>query len=221
MASETDTKAEQHFEKANELRKVADYDAAIAEYEKVMSLSPRSKIAQDAQYWMGQSYFKERRYDAALSAFEKLLTEYPENAIVPSTKLMMERVQQAKNTQSLLEAVKKGNIDLVKSLISSGANINAKDDRGMTPLHEAAYYGQREVAKVLIAKGANVNETDTAGQTPLHIAANFGAKFVPELLLANGANISARDVAGNTPLHAAAYCLEGSPTRDLLELLIA
>ncbi len=57
IASETDTKAEQHFEKANELRKLADYDAAIAEYKKVISLSPKSKIAQDAQYWIGQSHF--------------------------------------------------------------------------------------------------------------------------------------------------------------------
>lgn len=219
MASETDTKAEQHFEKANELRKAADHDAAITEYEKVIDLSPKSKIAQNAQYWIGQLYFESKRFDAALSAFQKLLDEYPANTIVPSTKQMIERVQQAKDTQSLLEAVKKGNIDLVKSLISSGANINAKDDRGMTPLHEAAYYGQREVAKVLIAKGANVNGTDTAGQTSLHIAANFGAKFVPELLLANGASISARDVAGNTPLHAAT----DSPDveKDLLELLIA
>ncbi len=96
IASETDTKAQQHFEKANELRKLADYDAAIAEYKKVISLSPNSRIAQDAQYWIGQSYFGARQFDAALSAFQKLLDEYPASTIIPSTKLMIERVQQAK-----------------------------------------------------------------------------------------------------------------------------
>jgi len=218
--SETIAEAEQHFETANELRKVADYDAAIAEYNNVMRLSPKSRIAQDALYWMGQSYFETEQYDAALSAFGRLLDEYPESAIVPSTKLMMERAEKAKDANLFLKAIKIGDIERIKKLISQGADVNAKDNRGMTPLHNAAYYGQRQVAEVLIAKGANVNGTNTAGQTPLHIAANFGAKFVPELLLANGANIRARDIAGNTPLHAATYSTDTVP-KDLLELLIA
>ncbi|GAF95273.1 unnamed protein product, partial [marine sediment metagenome] len=171
IASETDTKAEQHFEKANELRKVADYDAAITEYKKVISLSPKSKIAQDAQYWIGQSHFGAGQFDAALSAFEKLLDEYPTSKIVSSTKLMIERAEKAKDANLFLKAIKKGDIERIKKLISQGADVNAKDNRGMTPLHKAAYYGRRQMAKVLIAKGANVNGTDTAGQTPLHIAA--------------------------------------------------
>ena len=48
--------AEQHFEKANELLKSMDYEGAIAEYGKVISLSTGSKVAQDAQYWIGQSH---------------------------------------------------------------------------------------------------------------------------------------------------------------------
>jgi cytohesin len=218
VASEKDTKAEQSFQKANELRKVADYDGAIAEYEKTISLSPNSRIAQDAQYWIGQSHFEAGQFDAALSAFEKLLDEYPTSKIVSSTKRMIERAEKAKDASLFLKAMKKGDIEGIKKLISQGADVNAKDNRGMTPLHKAAYYGRRQMAKVLIAKGANVNETDTAGQTPLHIAANFGALFVPELLLANGANISARDKAGNTPMHAASVWHVG---KDLLELLIA
>ena len=94
--SGTNTEAEQYFEKANELRKLADYDAAIAEYKKVISLSPNSKIAQDAQYWVGQSYFGAGQFDNSLSAFQELLEKYPTSKIIPSTKLMMERVQQAK-----------------------------------------------------------------------------------------------------------------------------
>jgi len=55
IALETNTKAEQHFEKANELLKRMDYEAAIAEYSKVVNLSSKSKIAQDAQYWIGHN----------------------------------------------------------------------------------------------------------------------------------------------------------------------
>ena len=69
IASETDTKAEQHFEKANEFHKLGRYDAAITEYETVINLSPNSKIAQNALYWIGQLYFEAGQLNPALSAF--------------------------------------------------------------------------------------------------------------------------------------------------------
>jgi ankyrin repeat protein/beta-lactamase regulating signal transducer with metallopeptidase domain len=126
---------------------------------------------------------------------------------------------QSEMDASLHEAVKAGDIEQVRSLLSKGAGVNAKDKKGRTSLHWATWHGRREAAQVLIAKGANVNEADASGQTPLHIAANFGTKFVPELLLAKGAYISARDIAGNTPLHAAA---DGPDVnQDLLELMFA
>ncbi|WP_253303317.1 ankyrin repeat domain-containing protein [Wolbachia endosymbiont of Phyllotreta cruciferae] len=42
----------------------------------------------------------------------------------------------------LLEAVKNGEIDKVKSLISEGAKVNVKDQDKKTPLHWAYYYPQ-------------------------------------------------------------------------------
>lgn len=99
IASETNTKAEQHFEKANELLKLADYDAAITEYEKVINISSNSKIAQNAQYWIGQSHFRAGQFDAAQKTFAKLIEQYPASAIVPVTKLMVERVGQAKKNE--------------------------------------------------------------------------------------------------------------------------
>ena len=83
IALETNTKAEQYFEKANELLKRMDYEAAIAEYSKVINLSSNSKIAQDAQYWIGQSHFRAGQFDAAKATFAKLIEAYPTSAIVP------------------------------------------------------------------------------------------------------------------------------------------
>jgi TolA-binding protein len=133
--SGTHTEAEQHFEKANELRKLADYDAAIAEYQKVIRLSPNSRIAQDAQYWIGQSCFRAGRFDEALSAFQKLLDEYPASAIIPSAKLMMERARQAKKSKSLFEAAVDGDIEQVKLLLTNGISVDIKDRRGRTALY--------------------------------------------------------------------------------------
>ncbi len=105
IASETNTKAEQYFEKANELLKRMDYEAAIAEYNKVISLSSNSKIAQNAQYWIGQSHFRAGQFDAAQATFAKLIEQYPASAIVPVTKLMVGRVRQAKENEEIRRAM--------------------------------------------------------------------------------------------------------------------
>jgi len=105
IASEAKTKAEQYFEKANELLKSMEYEAAITEYNKVISLSSNSKIAQNAQYWIGQSHFRAGRFDAAQATFVKLVEAYPTSAIVPVTKLMVERVEQAKKIEEKRRAM--------------------------------------------------------------------------------------------------------------------
>ena len=97
--TETIREAEQHFEKANELLKHMEYEAAIAEYSKVINLSSDSKAAQDAQYWIGQSHLRSGQFDAAKTTFVKLIEQYPASAIVPVTKLMVERVEQAKKIE--------------------------------------------------------------------------------------------------------------------------
>ena len=105
IASETNTKAEQHFEKANDLLKRTEYEAAIAEYKKVINLSSNSKIAQNAQYWIGQSHFRAGQFEAAQATFAKLIEEYPASAIVPVTKLMVGRVQQAKENEEIRKTI--------------------------------------------------------------------------------------------------------------------
>jgi Tol biopolymer transport system component len=91
-----DKQADQHFKKAIELLKQTQYQDAITEYEKVISLLPDSEIALDARYWIGQSYFQMGNHDEALSIFQKLIQEYPGSAIAPVTHLMIARVEKDK-----------------------------------------------------------------------------------------------------------------------------
>ncbi len=91
-----DKQADEHFKKAIELLKQTQYQDAIAEYEKVVSLLPDSEIALDARYWIGQSYFQMGKHDEALSIFKKLIQEYPSSAIAPVTQLMVARVEKDK-----------------------------------------------------------------------------------------------------------------------------
>ena len=45
-------------------------------------------------------------------------------------------------------------------LIAKGADVNAKDEFGYTPLHHAAWNGRTEIDEMLIADGADVNAMD-------------------------------------------------------------
>lgn len=52
-------------------------------------------------------------------------------------------------------------------LIDKGADVSAKDNSGMTPLHYTAEDGDIYVAELLVASGADVNTKDNDGKTPL------------------------------------------------------
>ena len=105
--------------------------------------------------------------------------------------------------KALLNQYFLSDIDKVKQYLADGANVNAKDKRNKTPLHNAAYGGHREIAELLIDKGANVNAKDKSNKTPLHAAALYGRKEFAELLINKGADMSAKDKYEQTPLHVA------------------
>jgi ankyrin repeat protein len=93
------------------------------------------------------------------------------------------------------------------ALLAEGANVNAKDDHGHTPLYTAAGQGHKEMVAFLIEHGAEVNshpdDGSWRGETPLFKAAKNNHKAVVELLLAKGADVNATDSMGRTPLYRA------------------
>jgi uncharacterized protein len=61
-------------------------------------------------------------------------------------------------------------IESLKLLIKAGGDINSKDSRGLTPLHEAARWGWNDVVQFLVANGADLNARDNRGNTPIDSA---------------------------------------------------
>ena len=101
-------------------------------------------------------------------------------------------------------AAEYGNTETVELLIERGANIEATDIWGQTPLMIAALSGNTETVELLLDRGANIEAKDNMGRTPLHLAALCGNTETVELLLNRGANIEAKDNEGWTPLLLAA-----------------
>ena len=109
---------------------------------------------------------------------------------------------------SIHYAANSGNIEAIKQHLAAGADVNAKDKRGTTPMHKAAGRGHKEIVELLIAEGADVNATDGDGDTPLHLAGNTTTSTeIAELLISKGADVNAmnlsppgRRIGGMTPL---------------------
>ena len=98
--------------------------------------------------------------------------------------------QPARNTQTiaLFQATRAGNTDMVKSLVTSqGADVNATDERGSTPLLEAARYGHEDICRLLIAAGANIKAKDKDGKTALMLALQGDHEDVVRVLNQAGA----------------------------------
>lgn len=120
--------------------------------------------------------------------------------------------------EQLLKAAKEGNLQKTSALLKKGAQVNAADENGLTPLYVAAISGHEAVVRLLIEKGAEVDTRDyTLFGTPLLMAATLGHAATARLLLEKGARVNAANIFGVTPLHWAAGNGHEAVVRLLLE----
>jgi ankyrin repeat protein len=107
----------------------------------------------------------------------------------------------------LIGATVDNNVPEIRRLLSVGADVNARNNYGETPLYWACIWGNVAVFKELVDHGADVNTKDRKGDTPLHWASKKGHVQVAKELLDHGADIEAKNNFGRTPLHWA--CVHG------------
>jgi uncharacterized protein len=113
---------------------------------------------------------------------------------------------------ALFDAVERGDLSRVESLIADGARLNAVDDGGWGVMMRAVDRGDTAMVRLLLSRGANPNARENlqgdrpaergylmlTGRTPLMAAAARGNVDITNLLLAAGADPLIRDAHGKT-----------------------
>lgn len=93
--------------------------------------------------------------------------------------------------------------EIMKLLAAKGANLNARDKLGGTPLLSSVLQKSTEMVQTLLELGADPNMSDKDGFTPLVVAAAEGLLDITKSLLEHNAQINTAGSLGVTPLAAA------------------
>ncbi|XP_053619760.1 fibronectin type 3 and ankyrin repeat domains 1 protein-like [Plodia interpunctella] len=118
----------------------------------------------------------------------------------------------------LAGAVKKGDLNTVKFLLSVGAEVEQRSDTGQTPLQLAVLAGDVAVAGLLIEHGADIKSRDRNQLRAEHYAVDSGNVAMLEFVMERGGDLSVIDSNGWTPLFRA---LTQNGRTDMITELVA
>ena len=78
----------------------------------------------------------------------------------------------------MFQAVIEGNLNMVRYLLGKGANLNAQDNEGWTPLHAAACCNKPDIVRYLCERGADLTITNGDKELPIDLAESDDLKQV-------------------------------------------
>jgi ankyrin repeat protein len=119
--------------------------------------------------------------------------------------LAQKNASQLKADSLLLASSLHGNVQEIKEAIRMGADVNAVNENGASPLNMVSKLSYEFLVRYFIGLGANVNTANNDKITPLHWGVEYNNLEIVKLLLKKKANLDARDGINETPLHWAAW----------------
>ena len=139
-------------------------------------------------------------------------------AALPALAQVPPSAAEAARYTGLHAAAQRGDVDGIRRLAASGADLNARDEHGRTPLHVAAFARQRDAIRALAQAGAGLDLLENDRYDAVTIASVAGDVDTLRVLLALGA--SAREVTSRydgTALIAAAHLGHAGVVRQLIQ----
>lgn len=121
---------------------------------------------------------------------------------------------------ALSYAAKDGNKIIVRLLLLTGHDKNARGRYAGPPLVEAAMEGHAQIVKILLAAGADTHLSNANGATALTLAAGRGNVNIVKALLNAGADPNEGTPDGWTPLMQAAYLGKFDDNTNIVKLLL-
>jgi ankyrin repeat protein len=126
----------------------------------------------------------------------------------------------AKDGTALIEAAGRGDAAELRSLVATGADLEARDGCGRTALLAATHANEVAAARLLVEAGADVNAKDDMQDSPYLYAAAEGRLEILRLTLAHGADLRSTNRYGGTGLIPACHHGHVAVVRELLKTSI-
>ena len=134
----------------------------------------------------------------------------------------------------IIQSTQSADADIHLLFLQRGVDLNIKDMRGHTVLHDIFFKGEMpgvyveydtvelidsflRVTSDLIKHGVDLNSVDRLGMTPMHLAAAQMPACVSELMIKHGGMIDSQDNLGRSPLHLSACNTDPDVLSCLLE----
>ena len=129
--------------------------------------------------------------------------------------LLLAACKQTSINEQLMDASKIGWESAIEMYLDKGADVNAKNDKGITPLMAASAIGDVKSVKLLVSRGAALDiRANYGGWTALFMAALNGHEETVQYLIRAGADVNIQGDKRSTPLILA--CMKGHPSIALM-----
>ena len=159
--------------------------------------------------------FNSKRVIAEARALFAILNEFDKNGYTPmhwavyegsleiakyliDNNAIFDSTSNTSNQSPVHWACAKGRMEMVALLVEKGANVNARDCKGYSPLITASQYGNAALVTYLISRGADLDAEDNNGDNALHWAVFKAHPDVTRLLILFGINPKVIDKFGQT-----------------------
>ena len=134
-----------------------------------------------------------------------------QNADLKMIELLLAGKADVKDNPELLRtAVKQNCREIIEVLLEHGADVNARDATGNTPILYATQNADLKIIELLLARKANVKDNPEL----LRTAVKQNCREIIEVLLEHGADVNASDKYGETALHCTILNIHGDLSRS-------